>query len=66
MVIEFHLGQVVRLKKSHPCGSFEWRVTRLGGDIGLRCTGCDRYMLMPRSSLERKMKGKRVEEDMKP
>jgi hypothetical protein len=58
MVVEFTLDQIVRLKKSHPCGSFEWRVTRLGADIGLRCTGCERYLLMPRSELERRMKGK--------
>jgi hypothetical protein len=57
MVVEFTLDQIVRLKKSHPCGSFEWRVTRLGADIGLRCTGCERYILMPRSELERRMKG---------
>ena len=61
MIVDFHIDQVVRLKKSHPCGSFECRVTRLGADIGLRCTGCERYVLMPRSELERRMKGKREE-----
>ncbi len=64
MVIEFRLEQIVRLKKAHPCGSFEWRVTRLGADIGLHCKGCDRYILLPRAELERRMKG-RPEENTK-
>jgi hypothetical protein len=61
MIIDFHIDQTVRLRKPHPCGSFEWRVTRLGADIGLRCAVCDRYILLPRSELERRMKGKRPE-----
>jgi hypothetical protein len=58
MVVDFKLEEIVRLRKPHPCGSFEWRVTRLGADIGLRCTGCNRYVLVPRSELERRLKGK--------
>jgi hypothetical protein len=58
MVTDFFLDQILRLRKPHPCGSFEWRVTRLGADIGLRCTTCNRYILLPRSELERRMKGK--------
>ena len=58
MVVDFKLEEIVRLRKPHPCGSFEWRVTRLGADIGLRCTGCNRYILVPRSELERRLKGK--------
>ncbi|MCL2281470.1 MAG: DUF951 domain-containing protein [Dehalococcoidia bacterium] len=57
MVVDFHIDDTVRLKKSHPCGSFEWHVTRLGADIGLKCHGCGRYMLVARSQLERRMKG---------
>jgi hypothetical protein len=57
MAVELNLNDIVRLKKVHPCGAFEWQVTRLGADIGLKCTGCGRYMLMPRSELERRMKG---------
>jgi hypothetical protein len=58
MVVDFKLEEIVRLRKPHPCGSFEWRVTRLGADIGLRCTGCNRYVLVPRVELERRLKGK--------
>jgi hypothetical protein len=54
--VELRLEDVVRLRKPHPCGSFEWRVVRLGADIGLRCLGCDRRVLLPRSTLERRLK----------
>ena len=56
MVIEFLMGDVVRLKKGHPCGGFEWEVVRLGADIGLRCLRCRRRALMSRSALEKRMK----------
>ncbi len=63
MPVELNLNDIVRLKKVHPCGAFEWQVTRLGADIGLKCTGCGRYVLMPRSELERRMKGAPRRED---
>ena len=44
-MLELRMGNVVRLKKAHPCGSFEWEVVRLGADIGLRCLRCDRRTL---------------------
>ena len=53
---EFRMGDVVRLKKGHPCGGFEWEVVRLGADIGLRCLSCHRRVLMSRSALEKRMK----------
>ena len=52
MVTEFRMGDVVRLKKVHPCGEYEWEVVRLGADIGLRCLGCKRRVLMSRHTLE--------------
>jgi hypothetical protein len=54
-VLELFLGDVVRLRKSHPCGSDRWRVERLGADIGLRCQGCDRRILVERAALERRV-----------
>ncbi len=54
MVLELRMGDVVRLKKAHPCGGFEWEVVRLGADIGLRCLGCERRTLMARSALEKR------------
>ena len=56
MVTTFHMDDVVRLKKVHPCGSYEWTVVRLGADIGLRCLNCSRRVLMARTVLERRMK----------
>lgn len=56
MVTEIRLGDVVRLKKKHPCGGNEWQVVRLGADIGIRCQGCQRRVLLPRSVLERRIR----------
>jgi hypothetical protein len=56
MVVEFRLGDVVRLRKVHPCGGYEWRVTRLGADIGLRCLTCGRRVLLERRTLEKRLK----------
>ena len=56
MVMEIKLGDVVRLKKKHPCGSYEWRVVRLGADIGIKCLKCQRRVLLERSVFERRVK----------
>jgi len=56
MVMEIKLGDVVRLKKKHPCGGYEWQVTRLGADIGIKCLKCQRYVLLERSVFERRVK----------
>ncbi len=56
MVMELKLGDVVRLKKKHPCGSYEWQVVRLGADIGIKCLGCQRRVLLERSTFERRVK----------
>jgi len=56
MVTEIKLGDVVRLKKKHPCGSYEWQVVRLGADIGIKCLKCQHYVLLERSVFERKVK----------
>ena len=50
------LGDIVRLRKPHPCGGYEWRVVRLGVDIGLVCTTCGRRVLLPRSKFNKKVK----------
>lgn len=55
-IVDFRIGDRVRLRKQHPCGGFEWDVVRLGADIGLRCTTCGRRVLLPRSTVERRMK----------
>jgi hypothetical protein len=55
-MVEFQLGDVVRLRKAHPCGGDTWTVVRLGADIGLECTTCRRRVLLERRVLERRMK----------
>jgi hypothetical protein len=50
------MGDIVRLRKAHPCGGFEWEVVRLGADIGLRCRTCSRRVLLERRVLERRIK----------
>ena len=55
MALELQTGQTVRLRKPPACGSFEWRVMRLGADIGLRCLLCGRYLLLPRVELEKSL-----------
>ena len=56
MVLELRLGDVLRLKKTHPCGNNLWEVVRLGADIGLTCQKCERRVLLQRSYLERRVK----------
>jgi len=56
MVLEIKLGDVVRLKKVHPCGGYEWQVVRLGADIGVKCLKCGRRVLLTRSVFERRVK----------
>jgi hypothetical protein len=57
MTIEIKLGDVVRLRKAHPCGSYDWEVVTAGADIGLKCLKCQRRVL-----LERDVFGRRVKE----
>ncbi|MDY6892940.1 MAG: DUF951 domain-containing protein [Chloroflexota bacterium] len=54
--MELNLGDIVRLRKRHPCGSYEWQVVRLGADIGIQCQGCNRRVLLPRQVFERRVK----------
>ena len=51
-VLTFLLGDVVRLRRAHPCGGDTWLVDRLGADIGLRCQTCGRHVLLDRRVLE--------------
>lgn len=53
---KYGLGDVVRLKKPHPCGSYEWEITRMGADIKIRCCKCNRQVMLPRSKFEKRIK----------
>lgn len=54
--MEIHVGDTVRLKKDHPCGSFEWEVLREGADFRIKCLGCGHQLMLPRKSLEKSVK----------
>ena len=56
MPVPVFVEDVVRLRKVHPCGGFEWRVVRLGADIGLECLTCKRYVLLSRREVEKRTK----------
>jgi hypothetical protein len=56
MYVEVHLGDRVRLRKKHPCGSDEWEVVRLGADIGLVCQGCRRRIMLPRGDFNKQLR----------
>ena len=56
MVMEIKLGDVVRLKKKHPCGGYEWQVIKLSYDIGSECLKCGHRVLLKRSVFERRVK----------
>ena len=56
MLPELHLDDVVRLRKPHPCGGYDWKIVRLGADIGLECLQCKRRVLLTRRELFRRLK----------
>ncbi len=54
--VPLELGDRVLMRKTHPCGSREWTVTRVGADIGLLCVGCGRRILLPRREFAKNAK----------
>lgn len=45
----------MKMKKVHPCGSYNWEVIRMGADIKIKCQGCNRIVMLPRSEFEKRM-----------
>ena len=56
MPMDIHVGDVLELKKQHPCGSKEWKVLRVGMDFKLKCAGCGHELMIPRSKAEKAVK----------
>lgn len=56
------MGDIVKLKKPHPCGSREWEVLRVGADFRLRCLGCDHQIMVERRLVEKNCRGVRKPE----
>ena len=53
MAYTYEVGDIVKLKKKHPCGSFEWEILRVGADFRLKCTGCGHQIMTPRKMVEK-------------
>ncbi|MEW6569055.1 MAG: DUF951 domain-containing protein [Chloroflexota bacterium] len=53
---DLEMDEVLRLRKPHPCGSRDWVVVRLGADIGLKCLGCGRRIMLSRREVSRRLK----------
>lgn len=58
-VLEYKVGQIVRLRKKHPCGSEEWEILRVGADFRLKCLGCGHQIMVPRKMVEKNTRGLR-------
>lgn len=54
--MEVHLGDILQLKKAHPCGCYSWEVMRLGAHMDIRCLKCHRRVLIERGVLERQLR----------
>ncbi len=54
--MDIKVGQIVRMKKKHPCGSFDWEVLRVGIDFRLKCLGCGHMIMIPRVKAEKNIK----------
>ena len=55
MAYTYEVGDIVKLKKKHPCGSFEWEILRVGADFRLKCTGCGHQIMTPRKMVEKNL-----------
>ena len=54
--VKLYLGDVVELRKPHPCGANRWEIIRLGANVKLKCLGCGRLVMLPRSRLQRRIR----------
>ncbi len=56
--MDFQVGDVIKMKKAHPCGTNQWEITRVGMDFRLKCKGCGRQVMLPRKQVEKSFRGK--------
>lgn len=59
--MDIQVGNIVKLKKQHPCGSHEWEVLRIGADFRIKCSGCGHQIMIPRKTLEKSVKEVKVQ-----
>ena len=55
MPMQLNVGDVVKLKKKHPCGGYDWEILRVGADFRIKCTTCERQVWLPRKEVERRI-----------
>lgn len=55
--MEFELGDIITLKKPHPCGSKDWEILRVGADFRLKCVGCGHQVMLARRLVEKNFRG---------
>ncbi|HBV67324.1 MAG TPA: DUF951 domain-containing protein [Clostridiales bacterium] len=55
MPMQLNVGDVVKLKKKHPCGGYDWEILRIGADFRIKCTTCQRQVWLPRKEVERRI-----------
>ena len=63
---DLQLGDLVQMRKTHPCGSDRWHIIRVGADIKIKCTGCGRIVMMDRAEFVKRMKKLLVRESTPP
>ena len=56
MADRFEVGDIIKMKKKHPCGSFEWEILRVGADFRLKCIGCGHQIMVERKLVEKNTK----------
>lgn len=56
--MDFNIGDVIKMKKPHPCGTNQWEITRVGMDFRLKCQGCGHQVMLPRKQVEKSFRGK--------
>ncbi|MDK2807706.1 MAG: hypothetical protein PWP24_439 [Clostridiales bacterium] len=60
--MEFEVGEIIKMKKPHPCGSKEWKILRVGMDFRLECMGCSHQIMVSRKLVEKNVRGKEKKE----
>ncbi|MCD8230890.1 MAG: DUF951 domain-containing protein [Clostridiales bacterium] len=65
MAYQYTVGDIVKLKKKHPCGCFEWEILRVGADFRLKCQGCGHMVMVSRTLVEKNTRGLRKADDKK-
>ena len=61
--MDFELGNVIKMKKAHPCGTNQWEILRVGMDFRLKCCGCGHQVMLPRKQVEKSFRGKIAQND---